>query len=257
MNYQTIEVRRAERITHVTLASKDRDNAISQMMLSELHTLLDDVEQDASCRLLVLRGQPDSFCTGMDIRELAVRYDPQRISEGGKQFWDLMHRIVTLPKISIALVEGRVSAGGVGLVAACDLVLAARASQFSLPEALWGLLPCCVLPFLGRRVGFQKAYGLMLTTQAIQAEEAHRLHLVDELCDDPERAVRKHINRIGNLDMRTIRDMKQFAQRLWPMPEGSEAIALQDYTRLLSSPVVVDNIKAFVESGLFPWEKSN
>jgi polyketide biosynthesis enoyl-CoA hydratase PksH len=255
VNYQTIEVRQAERITHVTLANPAGDNAISQKMLSELHTLLDAVEHDAQCRLLVLRGQQGNFCTGMDIRELAVHYDPQRIAEGGRQFWGLMQRLVTLPKISIALVDGRVSAGGVGLVAACDLVLASTTSQFSLPEALWGLLPCCVLPFLARRVGYQKAYSLMLTTQVIQASEAHRLHLVDEVCDDLERAARKHFNRIGHLDPATLGDMKKFVQRLWPIPEGSQAIALNDYTRLLSSPTVVGNIQAFVESGLFPWEK--
>ncbi|TVT86086.1 enoyl-CoA hydratase/isomerase [Pseudomonas sp. H3(2019)] len=257
MSYQTIQVRRSEGIAHVTLANKDRDNAINETMLSELHAVLDAVQHDNDCRLIVLRGQEECFCTGMDIRELAAHYDPQTLSQGGKQFWDLMHRIVTLPKITIALVDGRVSAGGVGIVAACDLVLASKRSQFSLPEALWGLLPCCVLPFLGRRIGFQKAYSLMLTTQTIKSDEAHRLHLVDELSDEPERAVKKHLNRIGNLNAQTIKDMKQFAHRLWPISEASETVALQEYTRLLSSQTVVGNIKTFVEHGLFPWEKSN
>ncbi len=97
----------------------------------------------------------------------------------------LLHRFVTFPRIIISCVEGAVIAGGMGLVASSDLVVATSQSQFSLSEAIWGLLPVCVTPYLIRRVGFQAAYRLGFTTETIDAKEAYRLQLIDLLSDEP------------------------------------------------------------------------
>ncbi|NUR28322.1 MAG: enoyl-CoA hydratase, partial [Catenulispora sp.] len=106
----------------------------------------------------------------------------------GGAFFDLLTRFTQAPVIVAAAVDGRVAGGGVGLVAACDFVVATEASTFGLPEALWGLLPCCVLPFLIRRVGFQRAHAMALTTRPVAGAEAAAWGLVDETGPDPAAA---------------------------------------------------------------------
>ena len=256
MSQQSIVVESSEKLLHITLNAVASKNAIDDAMLSELHAALDRAANDPHCRVVVLRANGENFCTGLDIRAVAADVAaPQDAAAGSARFSALMSRIISMPKIVVALVDGKVSAGGVGIVAACDVVLSSRRSQFSLPEALWGLLPCMVLPVLARRTGLQAARLMMLTTQVVDATEAHRRHLVDELADDLERAAKKHVNRISNLQPATISSMKQFVNHIWPLGQEQQEYALQETTRLLSSPTVIGNIKTFVESGIFPWER--
>src|SRR5204863_9100504 len=115
---------------------------------------------------------------------------------GGAAFFGLLRRFTTVGRVIVSIVDGRVTGGGVGLVAASDLVYATERSSFGLPEALWGLLPCCVLPFLIRRVGYQPAYAMALSTQPVSAQEALRSHLVDAVADDPTALVRRLAARV-------------------------------------------------------------
>jgi polyketide biosynthesis enoyl-CoA hydratase PksH len=257
VSYQTIAIRPTEKLLHITLAAGNGSNAIDDVMLTELHDVLGGAADDANCRAVVLRAEGEIFCAGLDIAGMAKRTQVagRGAEHGTEQFLSLLQRIASMPKIVVAVVDGKVSAGGVGIVAACDLVVSGRKSQFSLPEALWGLLPCCVLPYLARRIGVQKARCMMLTTQALDAQEAHRIHLVDELADDPERLAKRHLMRIGNLHPETIISMKQLVNRLAPIAQADQQYVLHETTRLLSSPRVVGNIKTFVESGRFPWEQ--
>ena len=91
-----------------------------------------------------------------------------------QMYMDTLRRITLFSKVVISCVDGQVLAGGVGLVACSDLVIATSKAEFGLSEALWGLLPAMVLPYLIRKVGVQKAYFMTLTTIRISVEEAKR-----------------------------------------------------------------------------------
>ena len=159
-----------------------------------------------------------------------------------------------MPRIVIAYVDGDVIAGGLGLVAACDLVIASEESKFSLSEALWGLLPCCVLPYLARRVGYQPAYRLTLSTQSIPAEEAHRLDLVDYCSRNPSDVLRQLLLRMRRLETETVSDLKQYRQKIWPIDANVEQHATAEINRLMQSPRVRRNLNNYLERNIFPWE---
>jgi polyketide biosynthesis enoyl-CoA hydratase PksH len=148
-----------------------------------------------------------------------------------------------------------VAGGGVGLVAAADLVLATERSTFALPEALWGLLPCCVLPFLIRRTGFQRAYAMTLTTRPVGAAEAAGYGLVDDLGADLRALSRRLALRVSKVDRSTVADLKQYAHRLCPLPDGTRELAIGELSRLMGRPVVQDRLSAFAASGRYPWER--
>jgi polyketide biosynthesis enoyl-CoA hydratase PksH len=218
-----------------------------------LHQALAEAEADPACRLVILAGRQKFFCTGMDFEE-AVQSQALTETGEGQGYMNLLKRFATSPKIIIAKVDGTVLAGGMGLVAASDLVVATPESRFGLPEALWGLLPACVMPFLIRRIGFQHAYRLTLTTQTITAEVAWRMGLVDTLSDNPDDDIRRYLLRLGRLDEQTILEAKAYFQKMWILTEAMEQTAVAELDRLIRTARVQRNIQNYVEHQKFPWE---
>jgi polyketide biosynthesis enoyl-CoA hydratase PksH len=263
MPYQTISVQPGRHAMRLTLDRPDRQNSIDDAVIAEIHRALDEAERDPNCRLVLLTGRDGVFSTGMDMAAAAGSAEQPGAAarvggaaeQGGAAFFGLLKRFSTLPRAVVSTVDGRVAGGGVGLVAASDFVYATEQSTFSLPEALWGLLPCCVLPFLIRRVGFQRAYTMTMSTQPVGAREAARSHLVDEVTDDPAALVRRLAYRLTKLDASVIADMKQYFRRLWILSDEVERTAVDEFGRLMSSPAVRDRIADYAANQRFPWER--
>jgi polyketide biosynthesis enoyl-CoA hydratase PksH len=123
-----------------------------------------------------------------------------------------------------------------------------------LPEALWGLLPCCVAPYLIRRIGFQNAYRMALTTLPILAARAREIGLVDEMAESLDPIVRQLSMRLGRLQSTAIGELKRYFRKLWLITEQIEDLAVTEITRLTSSPDVQANIRNFVNGARFPWD---
>lgn len=259
MNYETLLVTETFKgCVTITLNRPTHRNTINAQLLKEFHQVLDQVEKNSTCRVLILSGQPGFFCTGMDFQEMsqASFRSKEDAIRWASHYMSLLKRFALSSKIIIAHVEGEVTAGGVGLVAASDMVIAHTNSQFTLSEALWGLLPANVLPYLIRRVGFQKAYLMTLTTQKMLANEALACHLVDEVSDQPHELIRRHLLRLIRLDERTIYDLKTYFRKLWMIDETMEQAAIEELARLIQEPRIQSNIKNFVEQKKFPWEQA-
>lgn len=252
MGHRTIEVREQPGLLRITLTRPEQRNGIDDVVIGELNEALDAAEDDESCRAVVLRGSDGVFSDGMNLTAAAANGGA---SDGGKAFFGLLERFTTIPRVVIAQVDGQVAGGGVGLVAASDFVHATERSTFALPEALWGLLPCCVLPFLVRRVGFQKAYTATLSTQAVSAREAHRIHLVDELTEQPDTALRQLVFRLTRLDGVVVGDAKRYFRGLSVVDERTGENAVAEFGRLMSSSAVRRRISDFVTHRRYPWER--
>ncbi|WP_257902121.1 enoyl-CoA hydratase-related protein [Saccharothrix obliqua] len=251
MAFTTITAAPEPGLLRITLNRPGQRNGIDDVVIGELHAALDIAERDVERPVVVLCGRDGVFSDGMNF-EAAADNDA---SDGGAAFFDLLRRFTTLPRVVVAQVDGKVAGGGVGLVAASDFAHATERSTFALPEALWGLLPCCVLPFLVRRIGFQKAYTATLSTQAMSAVEAHRVHLVDELTERPETALRQLVFRLTRLDPAVFGDAKRYFRGLTDVGEDAKARAVAEFSRLMSSPAVRERISAFVHQGRYPWER--
>jgi polyketide biosynthesis enoyl-CoA hydratase PksH len=141
------------------------------------------------------------------------------------------------------------------LVAASDIVIASNAATFGLSEMLFGLLPACVMPFLIKRIGVQKAQWMTLITQGISAERAYEIGLVDEVSDNPSDALRRNLLRLTRLETDTILNLKDYMSKLWIISEQTQKIAVDKITALTASEKVQHNIKNFIQNGIFPWSK--
>src|SRR5438874_409263 len=179
--YQTIKVEFQESVCFLQIDRPEANNTISDQLVAECHDVLSACEESAT--VVVLSGSPEVFCFGADFKAIATgQRDPGRLTireqsgdgrrDGPGPLYELWLRLATGPFVSISHVRGKANAGGVGFVAASDIVLADDTAQFSLSELLFGLFPACVLPFLIRRVGFQKAHYFTLMTQPVSAKQA-------------------------------------------------------------------------------------
>ncbi len=258
MSYTTLLVRESLGGLTVTLNRLSENNSINAVLLNELNRVLDEIERQPCYRLLVIEGQQGLFCTGMDFTQIDQRGAPDCVSDSVREnalFMETIRRLTLTSKIIVSVIDGKAIAGGVGLVAASDWVISTERSQFSLSEALWGLLPAIVIPYLIRRVGFQQAYRMALTTMPICARKACDIGLVDELGDSADEMIRRLYLRLNRIDASTLKNIKQYFRKMWILSDQMETEAVSELNRLLCQSDILQNIRNYIEYRRLPWER--
>lgn len=253
MECDTLRVRRQPHVLTVQIHRPEANNSINAQLTAELLNVLKAADLDEAVRVVVLEGLPDTFCTGLDFQEVAAGGDLHIEQEAGS-YYDVLREMARSSKVMVSLVAGKVNAGGLGFVAASDLVIGGKNATFGLSELLFGLLPACVLPFLIRRVGFQKAQLLALTTQTISVTEAHRWGLVDEWGDDPEHVFRRYLPRLTRLSPIAVRRLKTYMTELWIIRDQTREFAVDTISGLLNDSRTQEKIRRFVAEGELPWQ---
>jgi polyketide biosynthesis enoyl-CoA hydratase PksH len=253
--YQTIEVEVEPPLCTIRFHRPESKNTINDLLIGECQKVL--AQFDASIKILILEGSAEVFCFGADFNQVH-----QSVAQGiqGEQnpgpLYDLWTNLATGPFVSVAHVRGQANAGGIGFVAACDIVLADKTAVFSLSELLFGLYPACVLPFLIRRVGFQRAHYMTLMTQPISVEQAHQWGLVDAFDTNSKDLVRKHLLRLRRLSQPGIEKYKKYRHSLDDILERSKSKAIAANREVFADRKNIEMISRYVETGLFPWENA-
>jgi 3-carboxymethyl-3-hydroxy-acyl-[acp] dehydratase len=254
MTYETIKVQFQESICFLQIDRPQADNTISSQLVAECNDVLARCEE--SVTVVVLSGLPDVFCLGADFKAIASA-SANAHDEGNRPepLYDLWLSMATGPYMTISHVRGKVNAGGVGFVAASDIVLADERAQFSLSELLFGLYPACVLPFLIRRIGFQKAHYLTLMTHPISAKQACEWGLVDACEPLSEALLRRHLQRLRRLSKVAIRRYKSYVSRISAPLQELKSLAVAANLEIFSDTGNLQAITRYVEQGVFPWEE--
>jgi len=179
MVYSFISIAKLHPLAYITMMREEKRNALSPELISELSSALDELRSDEDVHVVILKGQGNTFSAGADFAYL------QKISENGPEenladsrtLRDLLWKIYTFPKFTIAQVHGAALAGGCGLATVCDVIFAADDSQFGYTETAIGFIPALVSIFLVRKIGEQHARELLLSARKISAEDAYSLGL--------------------------------------------------------------------------------
>jgi methylglutaconyl-CoA hydratase len=170
-------------IAILTLNRPEKRNALSRELVAALRVEIDKIRVDNHTRVVVLTGAGSAFCAGMDLKEAASVDDSDDAEQVTiailQQFADLLQCVHTLSKPTIAAVSGDAFAGGAGLMAACDLVVASESALIGYPEIKRGLVASVVLHDLSRQVGDRRARELLLTGEPISAEVAMEWGMVN------------------------------------------------------------------------------
>lgn len=165
---------------YVTLDSPHNRNAISSALVEQLLAALERAAADETTRVVVLGHTGGTFCAGADLSEASAGggSPEEQAAERTRVFLDLLRAIIGHPKPVIAAVDGHVRAGGMGLVAACDLALAGPSSSFALTEVRLGLAAAMVSVPLAARVAPRDLARALLTGEKFDAAHAERIGLL-------------------------------------------------------------------------------
>lgn len=256
MKLETILVERKGTIVKITFNQPEKNNSITNQFINEMRMVLDTLSQDNSCSVIILEANGSYFCSGMDFRELTgtTQEETDKIRDFAASYMNILKTLTVIPKIVIGKVTGTVVAGGVGFIAASDIVITDRRAKFSLSEAIWGILPSIVIPFLIRRVGFQKAYSMTLSTLPVTADEALTYGLSDYLSDDVENAIKKYLVRMSRLEPQTIGRIKMYFSNVVHLDQSTLNMAVDTTASLVNEPKVRTNIQNYLLNQKFPWE---
>ena len=171
----------AEGVVGLSLNRPEQYNALSRELLARLQAEIDSIKDDASVRVVVITGKGRAFCAGHDLKEMATERERARLLELFGACSKMMLSLSRLPQPVIALVDGIATAAGCQLVAACDLALATTNARFATSGVKYGLFCSTPMVALSRNVPRKAAMEMVLTGDFIEAEDAHRLGLVNQV----------------------------------------------------------------------------
>ena len=178
-----VHIRETGGVITLTLDSPANRNALSAALRAELLAALDAATASTTARVVVLSHTGPAFCSGMDLRENAALAADPAGSPGVRELPGILQRVSRCPKPVIARVGGAARAGGLGLMAAADLVVASTTARFAFSEVRIGLIPAVISVPVLRRVQPTAARELMLTGSVFDATRALEIGLVNALAE--------------------------------------------------------------------------
>ena len=183
MQWQSIDITMHERVATVTLDRPDVRNAFNDATIAELALAFDELGRDEDVRAIILAANGPAFCAGGDLNWMKAMagYSDSENYDDAHKLADMLRTIYLCPKPVVAKIQGDCYAGGMGLVAACDIAVAVDAANFCLSEVKLGLIPATISPYVIKAMGENAARRYFLTAERFTAAEAHRIGFVHEL----------------------------------------------------------------------------
>ncbi len=177
-----LDIQTSGTLATVTLNRPQVRNAFNEGMIAELDAAFRALGSNAGVRAIVLAASGPAFCAGADLnwmRKMADYTDAENLADAS-QLAGMLRTIYRCPKPVVAKVQGDCYAGGMGLVAACDIAVASDAAVFCLSEVRLGLIPATISPYVIRGMGENAARRYCLTAERFDAAEAHRIGFIHE-----------------------------------------------------------------------------
>lgn len=167
----------------LTLSRPDVRNAFNDEVIAEITAAFQDAASRAEVRAVVLAAIGPAFCAGADLNWMRRMADYSRAENlaDAAQLAEMLRVMYECPKPTIARIQGDVYAGGMGLVAACDMAVSVDTANFCLSEVKLGLIPATISPYVIRAMGARAAQRYFLTAERFDAKEAHRIGFVHEV----------------------------------------------------------------------------
>jgi methylglutaconyl-CoA hydratase len=257
MGYKAIQLSYASGIATLTLNRPEKRNAISYELIDEVLQALAEVAQSSE-RVLILTGAGAAFCAGMDLENLKALIG--RTAEQNLQDSEAMAKLFCslseFPKVTIAAVNGAAIAGGMGLATLCDFTLAVPEAKFGYTEVRIGFIPAIVSVFLLRQIGEKQTRDLLLTGRVINAEEALRIGLINEIVPAGkvmERAQQLAGQLLENSPESLVRTKRLLTENIRSELEAQIARAVRENAGIRETADFREGITSFLEKRKPRW----
>ena len=258
MNFETILVQDADGVRTITLNRPERRNAMTPTTQLELIAAMEGTAAIRS-RVLVFKGAGDAFCSGLDLCSLQAMHtqSPAEHSTDAERIARLFRTLYGLPLPTIAVVHGAAIAGGAGLATLCDFTLATPAAKFGYTEARIGFVPALVSAYLALQIGDKRARDLLLTGRLVDAAEAYRLGLVNEViaADELEPRLNALLQTLRANSPQSLAATKQLmAAQNRPWLDAAIAQAMEANTHARATADFREGLAAFLEKRKPLWQ---
>lgn len=234
-------------------------NAFDPEMVEGITVALNELQGDPGVRAVVLIGAGESFCAGADISHMkkSAKFTRKQNHDSALANARMFHTLYTLEKPTIACVRGAVRGGGCGLVAACDIAVAARTATFQFSEVKLGIIPAMISPYVIAAMGARRAHRYMLTGEEFDAPEAYRVGFVHDIAEDEELGAKvgtllAHLYTSGPEAMLAVKKLIPFAAH---SPIGKDIVeeTARRIAEIRATPEAQEGLGAFLEKRQPAW----
>jgi len=199
-------------VAQVTLSRPEVRNAFNDEVIAELTQAFTELGQNKEVRAIVLAASGSAFCAGADLnwmRRMADYTHAENLADAA-QLAEMLRVIYTCPKPTVARIQGDVYAGGMGLVAACDMAVSVDTASYCLSEVKLGLYPATISPYVIRAMGARAAHRYFLTAERFDAVQALRIGFVHEVvtAEQLDAKVAELTNALANASPNAVKECK-------------------------------------------------
>lgn len=255
---ETIKYLIEEGVARIILSRPDVHNAFNDTMINELSFVFDEVEKNTDLRAVILSGEGKSFCAGADLNWMkrVKDYSYEDNLKESLELSEMLYKIYSCAKPTIARVQGYAIGGGTGLVAVCDIAVAATESKFSFSEVKLGLIPACISPYVVKKCGEGRCREFFLTGERMSASRALVAGLVNMVAaeDELDQIIEALISQLRSSGPEAIKKCKELL-RLVPNMDVNE---FKKYTaeviaQMRKSDEGQEGMNAFLEKRKPKW----
>jgi methylglutaconyl-CoA hydratase len=256
---RSIAIEKRNAIAIVVLNRPDVHNAFDESLIAELTVAFEALDADAAVRAVVIAGAGKSFCAGADLNWMKrmARFSRAQNLADAQGLAAMLRTLHGMSKPTVARVQGAAMGGGVGLVACCDIAIAAQEATFAFSEAKLGLIPATIGPYVVEAIGARAARRYFLTAERFTAAEAFRIGLVHDIVPAPE--LDQRINELlGALLLagpRAQAECKALIRAIAHRPIDDAVIAgsAEHIAKVRASPEGREGVEAFLAKRATAW----
>ena len=246
-------------VATLTLNRPEVRNAFNDDMIAELALAFTALGAHADVRCIVLAAAGAAYCAGADLnwmRRMADYSHAENLADAA-QLADMLRVLYECPKPTIARIQGDVYAGGMGLVAACDMAVSVDSAHYCLSEVKLGLVPATISPYVLRAIGARAAHRYFLTAERFNAVEAHRVGLVHEVtsADLLDAKVRELTDALVSASPLAVKACKQLVHDVAEREINPELVALtvRGIADIRSSEQGKEGVQSFLQKRKPGW----
>jgi methylglutaconyl-CoA hydratase len=245
-------------VCRVNLARPEVRNAFDDALIEQLTAAFTAISGDGDTRVVILQGDGPSFCAGADVAWMrkAGTYSREENEADARRMAGMLRAIDACSRPVVVAVHGHAIGGGVGLVAAADIAVAAEGTVFSLAEVKLGILPSVISPYVLRAIGPRQARDLFLTGDRFDAREALRIGLVHQVVPAAElvAACQRKVDSLLTSGPEAVRVAKRLIERVAGLdPDQALPLTVETIAERRASDEAREGLTAFLEKRSPSW----
>ncbi len=252
----TLDIRRPRpQLAEVWLDRPQLRNAFDEQLIAELTQTIDALGADPQVRVIVLGGHGKAFCAGADLNWMRrmAEYDHAQNLADARGLARMLATLDACPKPTIARVHGDAFAGGLGLLAACDIAVGVPAARLCLSEVKLGLIPATIAPYVIRAMGQRAAQRWFLTAEVFSADAAWSMGLLHEVVAPAEldATIERLVAQLLQASPHALAECKRLLRDVGGRPVDAALVedTAQRIAAIRQSPEARDGVAAFLNKG--------